>query len=239
MALTIFFLSGIDATILPKDRLLLYAIGQGATVNYGHMLFRAIRLVSTTGNLGRRIRAKPRIESHLKSLKKEWFIMNDMILGIKHGSSGFGFDSISNMIISSKDVWDDYVEGDTEATPKVEVGTTSTSSRTRVGTLNLNNQGVKKKKRVTGDELLAKSTYASAQIMAEEISKATLGIGAVITAERDKHNLVLAAMDEVPELSHVEKAIYSVKISGRNELMEAFMSSQQPYRFEWLHAMFD
>ncbi|KAK9106902.1 hypothetical protein Syun_022913 [Stephania yunnanensis] len=49
------------------------------------------------------IKAKLHIESHLKILK-EWFIMNDMILDIKHGSSGFGFDAISNMIVSSNDV---------------------------------------------------------------------------------------------------------------------------------------
>ncbi|KAK9121665.1 hypothetical protein Syun_019282 [Stephania yunnanensis] len=31
-----------DATVLPEDYLLLYAIGQGIAVNYGHMLFKAI-----------------------------------------------------------------------------------------------------------------------------------------------------------------------------------------------------
>ncbi|KAK9121461.1 hypothetical protein Syun_019078 [Stephania yunnanensis] len=92
---------------------------------------------------------------------------------------------------------------------------------------------VEKKKKVTGDELLAESTNASALIMAEEISKATLGISDTITAERDLQKLVLAAMDEVLELWHVEKAIYAVKIMGRNELMEAFMSLSIPYRIEW------
>ncbi|KAK9093076.1 hypothetical protein Syun_027987 [Stephania yunnanensis] len=56
------------------------------------------------------IKARPHIESRLKSLKKDWFIVNDMICGIRHGTSGFGFDSTSNMVTAPEDVWEDYLK---------------------------------------------------------------------------------------------------------------------------------
>ncbi|KAK9137909.1 hypothetical protein Sjap_008503 [Stephania japonica] len=56
------------------------------------------------------IRAKPHIESRLKYLKTGRGIVNDMIQVIKDGSSGFGFDSTSSMIIASDDVWEDYLK---------------------------------------------------------------------------------------------------------------------------------
>ncbi|KAK9161202.1 hypothetical protein Syun_007543 [Stephania yunnanensis] len=61
----------------------------------------------TCPNLG--IKARPHIESRLKSLKKDWFIVNDMICGIRHGTSRFGFDSTSNMVTAPDDVWEDYL----------------------------------------------------------------------------------------------------------------------------------
>ncbi|KAK9160520.1 hypothetical protein Syun_006861 [Stephania yunnanensis] len=56
------------------------------------------------------IKARPHIESRLKSLKKDWFIVNDMICGIRHGTSGFDFDSTSNMVTAPEDVWEDYLK---------------------------------------------------------------------------------------------------------------------------------
>ncbi|KAK9148044.1 hypothetical protein Scep_006801 [Stephania cephalantha] len=50
------------------------------------------------------IKARPHIESRQKSLKKDWFIVNDMICGIRHGTSEFGFDSTSNMVTAPDDV---------------------------------------------------------------------------------------------------------------------------------------
>ncbi|KAK9107656.1 hypothetical protein Syun_023667 [Stephania yunnanensis] len=64
-------------------------------------------LKTTCPNSG--IKARPHIESKLKSLKKDWFIVNDMICGIRHGSSGFDFDSTSNMVTAPEDVWEDYL----------------------------------------------------------------------------------------------------------------------------------
>ncbi|KAK9168518.1 hypothetical protein Syun_000658 [Stephania yunnanensis] len=64
-------------------------------------------LNTTCPNSG--IKARPHIECRLKSLKKDWVIVNDMICGIRHGTSGFGFDSTSNMVTALEDVWEDYL----------------------------------------------------------------------------------------------------------------------------------
>ncbi|KAK9109796.1 hypothetical protein Sjap_017856 [Stephania japonica] len=56
------------------------------------------------------IMKNPHIESPLKYLKTGRGIVNDMIQGKKHGSSGFGFSSASNMIVASDDVWEDYLK---------------------------------------------------------------------------------------------------------------------------------
>ncbi|KAK9162512.1 hypothetical protein Syun_003414 [Stephania yunnanensis] len=65
-------------------------------------------LNTTCPNSG--IKARPHIESRLKSLKKDWFIVNDMICDIRHGTSGFGFYSTSNMVTAPEDVWEDYLK---------------------------------------------------------------------------------------------------------------------------------
>ncbi|KAK9166608.1 hypothetical protein Scep_001799 [Stephania cephalantha] len=48
-------------------------------------------------------------ESRIKTLKRDWFIVNDMIHEVKHSSSGFGFNSTYNMVVAEDDVWDDYI----------------------------------------------------------------------------------------------------------------------------------
>ncbi|KAK9083020.1 hypothetical protein Scep_029491 [Stephania cephalantha] len=61
------------------------------------------------------IKAKPHIESKVKVLKKQWSKVNDMITGIKHGYSGFGFNSNTNMVICTHDVWDVYLKSFSDA----------------------------------------------------------------------------------------------------------------------------
>ncbi|KAK9096396.1 hypothetical protein Sjap_021893 [Stephania japonica] len=56
-----------------------------------------------------KIKARPHIESRIKTLKRDWFIVNDMIDGVNHSSSRFGFNSTSNMVVAEDHVWDDYL----------------------------------------------------------------------------------------------------------------------------------
>ncbi|KAK9116240.1 hypothetical protein Sjap_015187 [Stephania japonica] len=62
-----------------------------------------------TSCLASKIKARPHIKSCIKTLKRDWFIVNDMIHGVNHSSSGFGFNSTSNMVVAEDDVWDDYL----------------------------------------------------------------------------------------------------------------------------------
>ncbi|PKI48020.1 hypothetical protein CRG98_031613 [Punica granatum] len=59
------------------------------------------------------IKARPHIESRLKTLKKKWAIVYDMMLNI----SGFGWDSTRKMVTAEDDVWEAYVATHKEAAP--------------------------------------------------------------------------------------------------------------------------
>ncbi|XP_031389451.1 uncharacterized protein LOC116202076 isoform X2 [Punica granatum] len=59
------------------------------------------------------IKARPHIESRLKTLKREWAIVYDMMLN----TSGFGWDSTRKMVTAEDDVWEAYVASHKEAAP--------------------------------------------------------------------------------------------------------------------------
>lgn len=54
------------------------------------------------------IKAKPHIESRLKTLKTEWAVVYDMLHG--KDSSGFGWDAENHVLEASKDVWIPYLK---------------------------------------------------------------------------------------------------------------------------------
>ncbi|KAK9135572.1 hypothetical protein Syun_014902 [Stephania yunnanensis] len=206
------------------------------------------------------IKTRPHIESRLKSLKKDWFIVNDMICDIQHGTNGFSFDSTSNMVTAPEDVWEDYPRGhgeearapedafedvndvhDSSSTsepltvPTEEFDATPTSSRTRTTTADRRGNEAKKKRNVSNEVYIGDQMAAAAQIVANEISKVT----SAIRVEHDLRDSFINAMAEVHELTDVERAIYGSKIMGRVELMAAFMTLQPESRLPWLHAMFN
>ncbi|KAK9134682.1 hypothetical protein Syun_014012 [Stephania yunnanensis] len=197
-----------------------------------------VALVNAMVEMAAQWHARPHIESRLKSLKKDWFIVNDMICGIQHGTSGFGFDSTSNMVTAPEDVWEDYLR-QTLASKwwrnDVYIGATPTSSRTRTTTADGRGNEAKKKRKVSNDVYIGDQMVAAAQIVANEISKVT----SAIRVEHDLRESFINAMAEVHELTDVERAIYGSKIMGRVELMAAFMTLQPESRLLWLHAMFD
>ncbi|KAK9098047.1 hypothetical protein Syun_025092 [Stephania yunnanensis] len=195
-------------------------------------------LKTTCPNSG--IKARPHIESRLKSLKKDWFIVNDIICGIRHGTSGFGFDSTSNMVTAPED---NYPEArpwrlntsEPLTGPIEEFDATPTSSRTRATAADGRGNEAKKKRKVSNDVYIGDQMVAAAQIVANEISNVT----SVIRVEHDLRESFINAMAEVHELTDVERAIYGSKIMGRVELMAAFMTLQPESRLPWLHAMFN
>ncbi|GMQ05442.1 hypothetical protein CsSME_00050464 [Camellia sinensis var. sinensis] len=54
------------------------------------------------------IKAKPHIESRVKTLKRDIGTVFDMVNGV--GCNGFGWDSNTNMVVAEKQVWDVYVQ---------------------------------------------------------------------------------------------------------------------------------
>ncbi|XVF44655.1 hypothetical protein PTKIN_Ptkin02bG0141300 [Pterospermum kingtungense] len=53
------------------------------------------------------IKAKPHIESRIKTLKKDWSIIFDMVQ--RNCTSGFGWDSQKNMVTAEDAVWESYI----------------------------------------------------------------------------------------------------------------------------------
>lgn len=54
------------------------------------------------------IKAKPHIESRVKTLKRDTGTVFDMVNGV--GCGGFGWDSNTNMVVAEKQVWDGDVQ---------------------------------------------------------------------------------------------------------------------------------
>ncbi|KAK9169659.1 hypothetical protein Syun_001799 [Stephania yunnanensis] len=100
-------------------------------------------------------------------------------------------------------------------------------------TTNLN-----KRKKRTSDGGLIEYMISAAQILGSELSKASNDISVAINAYRNMRHLVMAAMEEVPEISEVDKTMYNAKIMGRPKLMHAFLSCKDPFCFAWLQRMF-
>ncbi|XP_031116484.1 uncharacterized protein At2g29880-like [Ipomoea triloba] len=61
------------------------------------------------------IKAKPHIESRIKTLKKEWGIIHDMVQG--KDTSEFGWNEHMHMVYAEDAIWDSYLISHKEATP--------------------------------------------------------------------------------------------------------------------------
>ncbi|XVF56330.1 hypothetical protein PTKIN_Ptkin06aG0110400 [Pterospermum kingtungense] len=61
------------------------------------------------------IKAKPHIESRIRTLKKDWAIVYDMAKG--DNTSGFGWDSQRNMVTAEESVWESYLRSHKDASP--------------------------------------------------------------------------------------------------------------------------
>ncbi|KAI8559875.1 hypothetical protein RHMOL_Rhmol04G0209500 [Rhododendron molle] len=102
-----------------EDRELIYALHD--LVNKGDKRdngFKAGSLTVIEGVLHEKLpghgrKAKPHIESRIKTLKKDVCIVYDMIYG--GSTSGFGWDPNTNMVVAEKHIWDDYVKSHKDA----------------------------------------------------------------------------------------------------------------------------
>ncbi|XVF64245.1 hypothetical protein PTKIN_Ptkin09bG0152900 [Pterospermum kingtungense] len=61
------------------------------------------------------IKDKPHIKSKIKTLKKEWAIVYDMVKG--DNTSGFGWDSERNIVTAEDSIWKSYLISHKDAAP--------------------------------------------------------------------------------------------------------------------------
>ncbi|KAK9161124.1 hypothetical protein Syun_007465 [Stephania yunnanensis] len=166
------------------------------------------------------IKAKPHIEYRVKKLK-EWDVFNDIIYGIKHDSSGFSFDSNSNMVTTPDDATGEDAIALEDALEDVEDVANDSSNNSNYG-----NGNPSKKKKVTGDMYSWDQMLAVTYVMVSEIAK----VSNAINTEHNMSNDVVAARGKVVELFDVEKAVYGSKIMGRMDYMAAFPSLKAELR---------
>ncbi|KAK9129566.1 hypothetical protein Sjap_010053 [Stephania japonica] len=83
-----------------------YKADNGFKPGYLHFLEEKMRASCPSSGF----KAKPHIESRVKTLKKDWTTVHDILTGVRHGCSGFGYDNGTNTIVASDDVWVDYIK---------------------------------------------------------------------------------------------------------------------------------
>ncbi|KAK9158350.1 hypothetical protein Scep_004924 [Stephania cephalantha] len=250
----------------------------------GYITFLEEALKVSCPNSG--IKGRPHIESHIKTLKKDWSMVHDMVNSTHDGSGGFSFDTSRNVIVASDDVWDDYARHSPEASqwrnklfhhyedcciifgrdgatgeearapadileevnavadssssnsskPEDAIFSTGSKSRSRSATPEVTI--ARKKKKQSVDNNYGDSIVKAAQIIAEGISKAQIGIINAIMIEKEKRQLVAAAMEEITSLPALDRSIYATKVMSAPELMDVFLSLKPSIRLPWLQKMF-
>ncbi|CAI9269445.1 unnamed protein product [Lactuca saligna] len=78
---------------------------------YGYLLHLENTLKEKIPNSG--ILGKPHIESRIKTMKKDWQVVYDMVNGTN--TSGFGYDSSTHSVTAEPAVWDSYIQVHKEA----------------------------------------------------------------------------------------------------------------------------
>ncbi|CAI9287421.1 unnamed protein product [Lactuca saligna] len=73
-----------------------------------HIKKRKKEKIPNSGILG-----KPHIESRIKTMKKDWQVVYDMVNGTN--TSGFGYDSSTHSVTAESTVWDSYIQVHKEA----------------------------------------------------------------------------------------------------------------------------
>ncbi|KAK9083145.1 hypothetical protein Scep_029616 [Stephania cephalantha] len=178
------------------------------------------------------IKARPHIESRLKSLKKDWFIVNDMICGIRHDTSGFDFNSTSNMVTAPDDVWEDYLRNYPEARPwRLKSFPHYENCCIIFG----NDRATGEDARAPEDAFEDVNDVHDSSSTSEPLTTPTEEFDATPTSSRTRTTTADGRGNEAKTL----RAIYGSKIMGRVELMAAFMTLQPESRLPWLHAMFN
>ncbi|XVF69710.1 hypothetical protein PTKIN_Ptkin11bG0104000 [Pterospermum kingtungense] len=166
------------------------------------------------------IKGKPHIESRIKTLKKDWAIVYDMVNG--DHTSGFGWDSERNMVTVKDSIWESYLISHKDATP----------FRTRRFHFFYELCKIYAKNRATGkDAQTAAYILEEIQIEGEKLSQC---VGIEMRLEKRAEELDVA-LDEIEGLTKDEKDIALSKILDHPSQMVMFFSLLPSRRLRWVH----
>ncbi|KAK9153315.1 hypothetical protein Sjap_000795 [Stephania japonica] len=217
-----------------------YKADNGFKPGYLHFLEEKMRASCPSSGF----KAKPHIESRVKTLKKDWTTVHDILTGARHGCSGFGYDNGTNTIVASDDVWVDYIKNFPEAEKWRgkrfyyydeccyifgNDRATGEDARSAADYLDPANENVAD---------LSESESGGPNTMNVADSSGTRPIAKAILDDKDRREAVVAALEEVYGIPPIERAIYATKLAKGNELMVGFLSLDPTYRLAWLQRMF-
>ncbi|KAK9116440.1 hypothetical protein Sjap_015387 [Stephania japonica] len=225
-----------------------YKADNGFKPGYLHFLEEKMRASCPSSGF----KAKPHIESRVKTLKKDWTTVHDILTGVRHGCSGFGYDNGTNTIVASDDVWVDYIKnfpeaekwcgkrfyycdeccyifGNDRATGEEAHSAADYLNPTNefVADLSDSESGGPNTVNIvdsSGTRLVRSETPEATKVMAVEIGKSTIEIAKAILDDKDRREAVVAALEEVYGIPPIKRAIYATKLAKGIELMVGFLS---------------
>ncbi|XP_017981031.1 PREDICTED: uncharacterized protein At2g29880, partial [Theobroma cacao] len=204
------------------------------------------------------LKAKPHIEFRIKTLKKEWTIIYDMVQGTH--TSGFGWDDQRNMVVADDPVWESYIQSHKEAAPfrrksfpffnelsiiyardratgKDDEDFSNIQPQTSAPRSDTTSTRKKKRLNETGDPITSKSIIAAATILGENIKKAGIEFSKSVGAEvniQQKAQELDGILGQVEGLTAMERVLASIKLPESPTLMFVFFSIDPDRRLEWL-----
>uniref|UniRef100_A0A2N9IVH8 Myb/SANT-like domain-containing protein n=1 Tax=Fagus sylvatica TaxID=28930 RepID=A0A2N9IVH8_FAGSY len=158
------------------------------------------------------LRAKPHIESRLRTLKREFQILHDMLTG--PNTSGFGWDNVRKCVTAENDVWDAYVQG-------------AGSFRNKSFPLYEDLCIVYAKDHATGKDAQTPADDAS-----DNLSKAVIG-----TIASENRSRINEELSKVVGLTIKERHKATKLIVCQHELIDVFFSVPDEEKEEWVKGL--
>nr|KAJ0193002.1 hypothetical protein LSAT_V11C800402680 [Lactuca sativa] len=215
---------------------------------FKHGFFGAVETRLAVSLPNSRIKAKPHIESRIKTLKSDWFVVHDMMSW--NNTSGFGWDYENKMLEAPQSVWKAYAQVHKNAKKwrckkfphywdfclvfgkDRANGRDAQTTADVISEINNEQQELDDYMQGTGDGL-KDSTY----IIGSKIDNATSTFNAVFGIERDREDLrkkLNYEMKKVVGLTVCDCSKAVRMLSKNDELMVIFFTVEDEEKFEWV-----
>ncbi|GAB4860494.1 hypothetical protein Ancab_035652 [Ancistrocladus abbreviatus] len=207
------------------------------------------------------LQGNPHIHSRIKTLKRDWSIIYDMVYG--KNISGFGWDDNRKMVVAEAHVWDAYVavnraigvnaqtvddvfeEIQQEEASRQEIineeidpesreeGTSHTQSKCKEK--NIESSSKRKRQNINDDDAVTSECILNAAMMlGNDIKEASKILGATEHVIQEKVAELDKFLSEVERLSAREWTLASIKLPDHPRQMLVFFSLPSARRLEWL-----